>query len=134
MPVALQCVTLVRQHFPDANAAKYSNIGRAECDAVYNATGLIYDPTMQTCLFDDSWRASTHGRRRLDASGVPGECEANISISLDKLKAAQAEELDKLRSQMAQLDRQQGQTNEELTVVKALLGEILKNQRLTTEP
>jgi hypothetical protein len=120
-------VTLVRQNFPDANAATYSNTGRAECDAVYSATGLIYDPTLQTCLFDDSWPAGTQGRRRLGAVGMPGECEANVSKSLDKLKFAHAEELDKLRAQI-------GQTNEELSVVKVLLGEILENQRRTTVP
>jgi hypothetical protein len=90
-------MTLVRKNFPNANAAEFSNIGGAWCNAVYNATGLAYDPSLQTCLFDDSWSAgSQHDRRRLGASAK--DREANISEELDKLKtelkAVHAEELE----------------------------------------
>ena len=37
----VQCVTLVRKNFPDANAAEFSNTGLVWCNAVYNASGLI---------------------------------------------------------------------------------------------
>jgi hypothetical protein len=33
----VQCVSLVRKNFPDANAAEFSNRGKVWCDAVYNA-------------------------------------------------------------------------------------------------
>ena len=85
----MQCVTLVRKNFPDANAAEFSNTGRVWCNAVYNATGLIYEPTLQTCLFGDTWRAGPEGRRRL---GV-GECEAVTGDDLGKLKAELTAEL-----------------------------------------
>ena len=77
-------MAFVRRNFPDANAAEYSNHGRTECDAVYNATGLIYDPTLQTCLFDDSWPIDSEGRRRLrDASG--GECGAEVTVKMAEM-------------------------------------------------
>ena len=88
----------MQKNFPDANAAEFSNTGRVWCNAVYDAKGLVYDPTLQTCLFDDNWSTKSQqlGRRRLGASA--GECEANISEDLDKLKtelkAVHAEELE----------------------------------------
>ena len=97
-------MALVRKNFPDANAAEFSNTGRVWCNAVYNASGLIYEPTLQTCLFDDSWPADSGDRRRLGASAVTAdsECEAVSSEDIDRLKtelknelkAAHAEELD----------------------------------------
>ena len=69
-------------YFDREGCLETPTIGRAWCNAVYNATGLIYEPTLQTCLFDDSWPADSQGRRRLDA----GECEAVTSDDLGKLK------------------------------------------------
>jgi hypothetical protein len=117
-------VTLVRQNFPDANAAEYSNTGHAECDAVYNATGLIYDPTLQTCLFDDSWPASSQDRCQLlvGAGGAIG-CQANISDDLNQLKAhlkaAHVEEINELRAEMTRK-------------LDTMLEKLLENQRSTT--
>lgn len=95
-------MTLVRKNFPAANAAEFSNTGRVWCNAVYNATGLIYEPTLQTCLFDDSWPAGSGDRRRLGASD--DECDTDISEDLDKLKTqlenSHAEELDKLKTEL----------------------------------
>jgi hypothetical protein len=34
------------------NAAVYSNVGREECWAVFEAAGVIYDPVLQTCVFE----------------------------------------------------------------------------------
>jgi hypothetical protein len=111
----VQCVALVRKKFPDANAAEFSNTGRVWCNAVYNASGLIYEPTLQTCLFDDSWPPGSQDRRRLGASGE-GVCEAVSSEDLDKLKtelktelkAAHARELKKLEDRLA---KHQARTN-----------------------
>lgn len=112
----------MRQNFPDANAAQYSNTGRAECDAVYNASGIIYDPALQTCLFDDIWPMGSQDRRRLEASMV--ECEASsedfdrLTTALISLKAAHTKELNDMK-------QQQKQTN-------AMLEELLQNQRRMT--
>ena len=118
----LQCVALVRKSFPDANAAEFSNTGLVWCNAVYNASGLIYEPTLQTCLFDDSWPAGSQDRRRLEPLGE-GVCEAVKREDLDKLKtelktelqASHAHELkkleDKLSKQEDRLSKQQARTN-----------------------
>ena len=118
----LQCVALVRKNFPDANAAEFSNTGLVWCNAVYNASGLVYEPTLQTCLFDDSWPAGSQDRRRLEPLGE-GVCEAVKREDLDKLKtelktelqASHAHELkkleDKLSKQEDRLSKQQAQTN-----------------------
>jgi hypothetical protein len=59
------------------------------CNAVYNATGLIYQPAVQACLFDDSWPGG-QGRRRLGT----GECEAPVTgDDLRTLKEELREEL-----------------------------------------
>ena len=50
---AAECQARVRREHPDANAAHYSNIGNVWCKAVYNATGVIFDAEVQTCLFSD---------------------------------------------------------------------------------
>ena len=118
----LQCVALVRKNFPDANAAEFSNTGLVWCNAVYNASGLVYEPTVQTCLFDDSWPAGSQDRRRLEPLGE-GVCEAVKREDLDKLKtelktelqASHAHELkkleDKLSKQEDRLSKQQAHTN-----------------------
>ena len=36
----------------DVNAAVYSNVGRKECWAVFDAVGMVYDPMLQTCVFE----------------------------------------------------------------------------------
>jgi hypothetical protein len=50
---AAECQSLVRRNYPEANAAEYSNIGGVWCKAVFNATGVIYDPEVQTCIFSE---------------------------------------------------------------------------------
>jgi hypothetical protein len=50
--LVLQCISLVHQHFPDANGAEFSNIGGGWCNAVFGAVGVVYDPAVQTCLFE----------------------------------------------------------------------------------
>jgi hypothetical protein len=100
-------MTLVRKNFPAANAAEFSNTGRAWCRAVYNATGLVYDPSLQTCLFDDSRSAgSKQDRRRLGTSSAE-ERQANFSEELNKLKtelqASHAEELETMEANVTAL-------------------------------
>ena len=91
-------MTFVRRNFPDANAAEYSNSGRTECDAVYNATGLIYDPTLQTCMFDDSWPIDLEDRRRLrDAS--EGECEPEVTVKM----AEMSRKMDEMAGRMEEM-------------------------------
>jgi hypothetical protein len=43
---------VVHRDYGEANAAVYSNIGRCECWAVMEAVGVIYDPVLQTCIFE----------------------------------------------------------------------------------
>ena len=31
----------------------YSNVGREECWAVFEVAGVIYDPVLQTCMFEE---------------------------------------------------------------------------------
>jgi hypothetical protein len=50
---AAECQSLVRRNHPEANAAEYSNTGGVWCKAVFNATGVIYDPQVQTCIFSE---------------------------------------------------------------------------------
>ena len=50
---AAECQSLVRRNHPEANAAEYSNTGGVWCKAVFNATGVIYDPEVQTCIFSE---------------------------------------------------------------------------------
>ena len=44
---------VVHGDYEAANAAVYSNIGREECWAVFGAAGVIYDPVLQTCVFEE---------------------------------------------------------------------------------
>ena len=74
-------------YFDREGCLETPTIGRAWCNAVYNATGLIYEPTMQTCLFDDSWPGS-QGHRQLGT----GECEAVTGDDLRALKEEIQEE------------------------------------------
>jgi hypothetical protein len=48
---AAECVALVRTMFPDANAAAFSNMGKGWCEAIFNAQGVVYEHTVQTCIF-----------------------------------------------------------------------------------
>jgi hypothetical protein len=63
---------LVRRNHPEATAAEYSNPGGVWCKAVFDATGVIYDPGVQTCMFseipDDIERQAREGR--MDAAAV----------------------------------------------------------------
>jgi hypothetical protein len=49
---AAECAAVVHRDYGEANAAVYSNIGRCECWAVMEAVGVIYDPVLQTCIFE----------------------------------------------------------------------------------
>ena len=49
---AAECATVVHRDYETANAAVYSNVGREECWAVFEAAGVIYDPMLQTCVFE----------------------------------------------------------------------------------
>ena len=46
---------MVRRNRPAANVAEYSNTGGVWCKAVFNTTGVIYDPKVQTksCIFSE---------------------------------------------------------------------------------
>jgi hypothetical protein len=83
-----ECIALVRENFPDANAAEFSNTGRVWCDAVYNASGLIFDPAVQTCLFDDNWPVNIQRRRHL------------VDTDVDDCSTAQEEQLNAIRQEM----------------------------------
>jgi hypothetical protein len=48
---AAECVALVRMTFPNANAAAFSNMGQGWCEAVFNAQGVVYEHSVQTCIF-----------------------------------------------------------------------------------
>jgi hypothetical protein len=43
----------VHRNHQEANAAEYSNTGGVWCKAIFNATGVIYDPEVQTCIFSE---------------------------------------------------------------------------------
>ena len=43
---------VVHRDHEAANAAVYSNVGRDECWAVFEVAGVIYDPMLQTCVFE----------------------------------------------------------------------------------
>ena len=44
------CAAVVHRDYE--NAAVYSNVGREECWAVFEAAGVIYDPVLRTCVFE----------------------------------------------------------------------------------
>ena len=47
-----ECAAVVHRDYEAANAAVYSNVGREECWAAFEVVGVIYDPVLQTCVFD----------------------------------------------------------------------------------
>eukprot|EP01046_Picozoa_sp_COSAG06_P007568 COSAG06_NODE_371_length_16707_cov_57.805576_12_plen_279_part_00 len=49
---AAECAAVVHRDYETANAAVYSNVRREECWAVFEAAGVIYDPVLQTCVFE----------------------------------------------------------------------------------
>jgi hypothetical protein len=51
---AAECAAVVHRDYEAANAAVYSNVGREECWAVFGAAGVIYDPVLQTCMFEEA--------------------------------------------------------------------------------
>jgi len=69
---AAQCLSLVSLHFPDADGAQYSNVGKTECFAVYNASGVVYDYAVQTCMFAPQ-QAQQQGRRLRTTAGEEGD-------------------------------------------------------------
>ena len=75
---AAECVTLVHTHFPGANAAEYSNLGDTVCDAVFNASGVIFDATVQTCIFIADEDEDPARRRRLAHDNYGGGCSSEV--------------------------------------------------------
>ena len=51
---AVECAVRVHQASFGHAAAEFSNDGTHECYAIYEASGVVYDPKWQTCLFDDA--------------------------------------------------------------------------------
>ena len=49
---AAECAALVQRDHRTATAAEFSNAGLGWCNAVFEAVGVIYDPEVQTCLFE----------------------------------------------------------------------------------
>ena len=49
---AAECAALVQRDYETAVAAEYSNTGHGWCNAVFEAAGVIYDPEVQTCVFE----------------------------------------------------------------------------------
>ena len=50
---AATCATIVRRDYVTAYAVEYDNLGGDACSAILSeVAGVIYDPTMQTCIFD----------------------------------------------------------------------------------
>jgi hypothetical protein len=41
-----------KRDYETAAAAEYSNTGHGWCNAVFEAAGVIYDPEVQTCVFE----------------------------------------------------------------------------------
>ena len=65
---------------------------------------MIFDPLVQTCIFDD-WPVQDV-RRRLrsaESSSNRQECSAEITEELKQLKATRAEDMDSLKAEMAEL-------------------------------
>ena len=50
---AAECAALVQRDHETAAAAEYSNTGHGWCNAVFEAAGVIYDPMLQTCVFEE---------------------------------------------------------------------------------
>lgn len=67
-------------------------------------TGLIYDPMVQPCLFDDSWSTAGRRRRRLGSVAAPDECAADVTSELEQLEArlqsAHSEEMEQLKAEL----------------------------------
>jgi hypothetical protein len=68
-------------------------------------SGLIFDPLVQTCIFDDSWPVQD-ARRRLRSAEFGSnrqECSVEIMEELQQLKATRAEDMNSLKTEMAEL-------------------------------
>jgi hypothetical protein len=107
---------------------------------------MIYNPTLQTCLFGDSWPAGPQDRRRLSAPADSGAaCAEDIIKYLGQLqgkhtedlkdlkaelKASHAEELkilgDKLDQQQTEQARANAMTSSMLDKQQALLQKLLQ--------
>jgi hypothetical protein len=113
---------------------------------------MIYNPTLQTCLFDDSWPAGLQDRRRLGAPADSGAaCAEDISKDFGqlqrkhtedlkdlkaelkaahaqelKLKAAHAQELKILGDKLDQQQAQQARANAMLDQQQAMLQKLLQ--------
>jgi hypothetical protein len=109
---AAECVALVQERFPTANAAEYSNIGMTTCSAVFGARGIVLPSALaiedetasrQVCLFvEPGTRANIGcgtGRRQMP-SKEEGEGKTDETrISLRRL----AEEVERLHKENAAL-------------------------------
>ena len=112
---AAECVTLVRERYPTANAAEYSNVGMTTCAAVFGAQGIVLPSAfsaedevaaMQVCLFvEPRTRLATGlgvgaGRRRMrNQEEEAAEQDDGRGVSLRRLK----EEVERLRQVNAAL-------------------------------
>eukprot|EP01048_Picozoa_sp_COSAG05_P015171 COSAG05_NODE_1798_length_4039_cov_7.678086_4_plen_699_part_00 len=87
---AAECQATVRELYPGANAAEFSNLGQTWCKAVFNAAGVVYDPEFQTCIFDVDWDVSNKdgaagGRRHL-ATMTSNSSAGISSVKFDTAK------------------------------------------------
>ena len=86
---------------------------------MFLSTGVIFDPAVQTCIFNPGWTVAEGDRRRLRsvlAADVPQttDCGAETSEELRKL-SSEVHELRKLPAEIHEL--------------KALLKELLRKQQ-----
>jgi hypothetical protein len=115
-----ECVTVVRKMFPDANAAELSNTGEVWCDAVFNVTGVIYEPLKQVCIFDDSWRTERGDRRRLTHSEAQPTTTC-IECGTAEQSSTLIEEVAGLKKQLAQNHHETAELKEQIDKIQKLL-------------
>ena len=116
-----ECVTVVHKTFPDANAAEFSNTGGVWCDAAFNATGVIYEPLKQICIFDDSWRTARGDRRRLAHSGAQPITACIDECGIAEQSSTMIEEMAGLKKQLEQNHHETAGLKEQLNDIQKLL-------------
>ena len=73
------------------------------------STGVIYDPTVQTCLFDGGWSPDTNGnddnRRRLrsDEEASVAVCAAGAAEAVSAAQEEAAAKHDELQAELREL-------------------------------
>ena len=101
--------------------------------AVFVSTGVIYDPVVQTCIFDPGWSPDTSegDRRRLrsDEDTSAAVCAAGASEAVavaQEESAAKHEQLQtELRELKGQMETMQAKHAAETQELKALLHRLL---------